>query len=154
MRGAPNESMTTRHRAAILTAALALTLLLAGCGDKSVENTPEAIAKAFADAIADGDVDSAAKLCDYIAEARKSNEDWDDIPSGQRSQIIRKLQELKQGELQGLASLFGSGMEVGQTNASGSTAGVTLTGGPAGSVVMMLVESDGQWGVVGVTQGQ
>jgi len=146
--------MTTRHHAAILTAALAFTLLVAGCGGKTVENTPEGIAKGFADAMADGDMDAAAELCDYITQARKDNENWDDIPSGQRSQIIRKLQELKRPELQALASLFGSGMEVGQTNASGSTAGVTLTGGPSGSVVMVLVESDGQWGVVGVTQGQ
>ncbi len=71
---------------AIFSAA-ALGFLVAGCGGKSIENTPEAVAKAFTEAMADGDMAAAADLCDYITRARKANEDWDDIPPGQRCPV-------------------------------------------------------------------
>jgi len=138
--------------------AAALGFLVAGCGGKSIENTPEAVAKAFTEAMVDGDMAAAADLCDYVTRARKANEDWDDITPGQRGLIIGKVKEQKQGELEGLAPYFGSGSEVGvnvgRPGASESTAGVTVTGGPSGEVVVTLVQSDGQWGVYDFTVGQ
>jgi hypothetical protein len=132
-----------------LTIALAATGLLTGCGGKSTPNSPEAVAQAFADAMAAKETGRAADLWNYITDARKSNPDWDEIPSGQRGQIISKLEDAKQGELQPQVEYFTTGMEAGPANVSGTSATVQLQGGSQRAVVVRLEQADGQWGVVG-----
>jgi hypothetical protein len=127
--------------------------LLGGCKSKAPGNTAEAVTQAFVDAMAKGDTQGAAELWDYVAEARKGNQDWDDIPSGQRGQIIGKLKASKAEELAQQASAFGPGMKAGLASASGEAVTVTAEGGPQGAVAIYLTRTDGKWGVGGFQVG-
>jgi hypothetical protein len=133
----------------LLPFGLLAALLGAGCGGKSPGGTPESVAQAFADAMARGDTAKAADLCDYVTEARQQNENWDEIPSGQRGQIIGKLKESKRAELESLRGSFTSGMKAGSPQVTGASATVTLQGGQ-GTVTLQLQQSDGVWGVTGI----
>jgi len=74
--------------------ALTLALCLAGCGGgRGVADTPEGTVQAFLEAVQAGDAEAVAALFDYEAYARQENEDWDDIPKGQRDLIVKKLIE-------------------------------------------------------------
>ncbi|MBM3474588.1 MAG: hypothetical protein FJX75_15095 [Armatimonadetes bacterium] len=137
-----------------LAATLAAGALIGpGCKSKTPTNTPEAVAQAFADAMAKGDTQAAAGLWNYVAEARKSNSDWDDIPSGQRQQIISKLKSSKVDELGTQTSLFASGMKAGTATTSGATATVQMSGGAPGGVTITLTQTDGKWGVSAFAAG-
>lgn len=126
-----------------------VTSVLPGCGGKPAGDTPEAVAQAFADAMAEGDTGQAAELWSYVSEARRGNPDWDEFASGARSQIISKMKDAKTGELQSQTGQFVSGMKAGTATVSGTSATVQLEGGARGSVVVRLAQADGQWGVVG-----
>jgi hypothetical protein len=138
----------------VLAAALAAgALTMPGCKSKAPTNTPEAVAQSFADAMAKGDTGGAAALWDYVAEARKGNSDWDDIPSGQRRQIITKLESSKADELASQASAFAAGMKAGTATTSGETATVQVSGGSGAGVTVTLTQTDGKWAVSGLAAG-
>jgi hypothetical protein len=126
----------------------------AGCGGKSPGGSPEEVARAFADAMAAGDTAGAAELWSYVSEARNGNPDWDEFPSGQRSQIISKMEDAKAGELKGQTGQFDADMQAGPATVSGTSATVELQGGASGSVVVRLEQADGKWGVAGFGQSQ
>jgi len=132
-----------------LPVALAATAVFAGCGSKPAHDTPESVAQSFADAMAGGDTVQAAELWSYVSEARKGNPDWDEFPSGQRSQIVSKMKDMKEDELRPQTARFTTGMQAGTASVSGGSATVQLEGGPRGSVLVRLDQADGQWGVVG-----
>jgi len=89
-----------RLAVALLTI-LALVSLCAACGKSASKAassetygaTPEEAALAWAKAMQGGDAETAAAYWAYNEEARRQNEDWDSIPSGQRAQIIAKVRE-------------------------------------------------------------
>jgi hypothetical protein len=144
--------MTTHLRSVALLLAVCLApALWAGCKSKSGGGAPESVAQAFADAMASGNLAKAADQWNYITEARAQNENWDDIPSGQRSQIIGKLKESKQADLEALKGGFASGMKAGPAQVAGTSATVQVTGGPQGDVTLQLEQADGVWGVTAVT---
>lgn len=132
-----------------LLIAVAATAVHAGCGGKPTPDTPEAVAQGFADAMASGETGRAAELWSYVSEARKGNPDWDEFPSGQRSQIVSKMKDMKEDELRPQTARFAAGMQAGTASVSGTSATVQLEGGPGGSVFVRLEQADGQWGVVG-----
>ena len=133
-----------------LAAGLGLGVVITpGCKSKAPANTPEAVAQAFADAMASGNKQAAAAVWDHVAEARKGNSDWDEIPSGQRQQIITKLKSSKADELALQASAFASGMKAGTATTSGDTATVQVSGESGGGVSISLTQTDGKWGVSG-----
>ena len=139
-------------RSTVLALAAALVggaLIVPGCKAKGPANTPEAVAQAFADAMAKGDTQAAAALWDYVAEARKGNSDWDDIPSGQRQQIVTKLKSAKADELAPQAATFASGMKAGTATTSGTTATVQVSGESQAGVSIYLTQTDGKWAVSG-----
>jgi len=136
-----------RAVASILPCVLVGGLALGGCKAKPPANTPEAVAQAFAEAMAKGDTEAAAELWDYTTEARKANPDWDEIVPGQKAQIIPKMKPAKAEELQARTGLFAPGMKAGSPTTSGSTATVQCEGGPQGAVLVVLAQSDGKWGV-------
>lgn len=125
-----------------------------GCGSKKPQDTPEAVAQAFADAMAKGDMKAAADMWDYAAEARKNNPDWDEFPPGQRQQIIQRMKPQKAEELSAYREFFGPGMKAAPPTSSTSGADVRLEGGPQGAVTIQLIETDGRWGVVGIVRGE
>ncbi|HQK94758.1 MAG TPA: hypothetical protein PLD23_14710 [Armatimonadota bacterium] len=116
-------------------------LLVAGCGDKKAKTAESADAcmKMFVDAIGSGDAEAAADLFDYEAYARAHNEDWDDIATGQRNEIIGKIRADKTASLKAqLGSLQG---DLGYTSAGPATGGqavysVTANGVPVGNVTV------------------
>jgi hypothetical protein len=138
--------MRARALATVIAATLALLL---GCKAKTQRTDPAAVARAFVEAMVAGHTSEAAGLWDYVTEARQSNSDWDDIPPGQRKQIIGKLQAEKAENLKAQTGLFAAGSKAGAPSVSGQTASVPVEGGSQGALVLTLSQSDGQWGVTG-----
>jgi len=132
----------------LLVPALVALALAPGC-KQDVANEPSAIAQAFADAMAESDTKAASQLWNYVIYAREQNENWDDIPSGQRNQIIGVLQKDKAEEVAAWAGYFTEGMIAGPAAMQGTTATVTVTNGPQGDITLDLAEADGKWGVTG-----
>ncbi len=141
--------MRSLSAALLLVVALGVTVAGTGCRSEPATDSPESVAQAFADAMAEGDTADAAALWNYVTDARKSNPDWDDIPSGQRGQIVGKLKESKKGELESQTGYFAGEMKAGAPNVSGTSATVEVRGGAQGAVIVRLAEADGKWGVVG-----
>ena len=128
-----------------------LPVLLIGCGKGAKEivaDTPEGTVKAFVAAMKKGDVKTAATAYAYNSEAKEQNENWADIPSGQRSQIIHKLQESKAEKLQGEASSYKGDIQVGAAQTQGGEAWITITAGGQ-QIPLQLVQEDGMWRISG-----
>lgn len=133
-----------------ITIACALTgCVLLGCGaPKTIaKGTPKATVEAFVDAMKSGDYEAIAAGWEFEIEARRANSDWDDIPSGQRKQIIRILQENKAKEVAALAGLMSGEVTVGEATVQGQRALVALTAGQV-TTRMMLAEVDGVWKIL------
>ncbi|MBP8951598.1 MAG: hypothetical protein KBI47_04360 [Armatimonadetes bacterium] len=133
----PNRLMPT-------LAALALCAsipLLAGCGTKGLAGTTaKATAEGFAAALAKQDFALAATAFDYTTSARQQNENWDDIPKGQRDLIIGKLQEERAAALSVYASRLGGNARVGSEQ--GDT---VVLQGDAGSLSLKMMQSGGKY---------
>jgi len=118
--------------------------LLVGCGKKKAPDSAEGVAQAFAKAVSAGKMADAAALFDYVEEARRQNDSWDDIASGQRNLIVGKLKEDKASQL---LSVFPGGSKV--TVQPGGTAGVytvTVNGKPRGA--LMVRQTQAGWKIV------
>ena len=140
--------MASRVFAAIAIITQCGGMVLCGCAKHNdvAADSAAAAAEAFADALNADDLKRAAATFDYVTSAREQNEDWDDIPSGQRDLIVKKLTEQKAGELAGYRQRLGEDIKcgpVGQGNV------VALTG-DAGSITVELREREGKWYVGGV----
>ena len=134
-----------------LTAVVLLPLLAFGCGKSSKEivaDTPDGTVKAFVAAMKKGDVKSAASAYAYNSEAKEKNENWADIPSGQRTQIIHKLQEAKADTLRGEKSKYAGEVQVGAAQLQGGQASVTITAGGQ-QISLQLVQEEGLWRISG-----
>jgi hypothetical protein len=135
--------MPSRKLLAIVAtlALLAAALTLAGCGKKTLAGaSAEETAKNFAAAIEAGKFGDAATAFDYITDARKQNENWDDIPAGERGQIITKLTAMKADELPPWKQKLGKGIK-----ATAGQGGTFTLAGDAGSFSMQLKDMDGKW---------
>jgi len=141
--------MRSLPAALLLAVALAVTIAVTGCRGEPTTDSPDSVAQAFAEAMAAGDTADAAALWNYVTDARKSNPDWDEIPSGQRGQIVGKLKDSKEGELESQTGYFAGEMKAGAVNVSGTSATVEVQGGAQGAVIVRLAEADGKWGVTG-----
>ena len=127
---------------------LAAAALFPGCGKKAevAGATASETVEAFAAALDTEDFERAATAFDYVGSARKQNEDWDDIPAGQRKLIIGKLTEQKAGELAPYRQQLGANIECGSV-AQGNVASLT---GDAGSLSVELRKREGKWYVFNV----
>ena len=134
-----------------LAALALLPLLVFGCGKAAKEivaDTPEGTVKGFVAAMKKGDVKSAASAYAYVSEAKASNPDWGDIPSGQRTQIVHKLQEAKAETLRGDTAKYKGDVQVGAAQTQGSQSWVTVTAGGQ-QIPLQLVQEDGMWRLSG-----
>lgn len=127
--------------------ALALVWCLAGCGGGSgVASTPEGTVKALLAAVQASDAQAIAALYDYETAARQQNEDWDDIPSGQRGLIVKKLIEERAQKLQPalpqMQQMLG-GAEVGEVRVSDAQATVSLKN--VSGVILQLAQIKEKW---------
>jgi hypothetical protein len=134
-----------------LAASALLPLLVIGCGKPAQEiaaDTPDGTVKAFVAAMRKGDVKSAASAYAYVSEAREKNENWADIPSGQRSQIVHKLQEAKAEQLAGDKAKYKGEVQVGAAQTQGGKTWATVTAGGQ-QTTLQLVQEDGMWRISG-----
>lgn len=132
------------HRILICVVAIAAFAAIIGCGPRG----PEAVARGFVGAMKAGDMEQAATFWDYITAARKKNENWDDIPKGQRKLIIKELQDDRATELEYWRRYFDPETTVVEVNVTGDTAQAILRGGDAGVVEMIKINE--KWYVTGL----
>jgi hypothetical protein len=119
------------------------TVVVGGCGKQGAiaGDSAAATAEAFAAALTADDLRRAATAFDYVTSARQQNEDWDDIPAGQRNLIIGKLADQRAGELGQYKERLGDDIKCGSV---GQGSIVPLTGS-AGSASIQLGQVDGKW---------
>lgn len=124
--------------------------MLAGCGGKKADlSTPAACLATLTAAIESGDFATAAACFEYDEQAKKQNEDWESIASGQRKLIIGKLRERKAGALQSAAQQYlGLGYEIGTVNESSGQATVQLKAASGGTVTAKLLQREGKWEIL------
>jgi hypothetical protein len=123
-----------------------IPVLVAGCGRKKPPDSAEGVAQAFAKCVTAGKTADAADLFDYVDGARRQNEDWDSIASGQRNLIVGKLKEEKASLLKS-AFPAGSKVAVKAAGAAGTYA-VSVNGAPKGSI--RIQQTQAGWKIVGM----
>ncbi len=130
----------------ILTLALLACLLFAGCGGKETiaGATPTATAEGFIEAMKATEYDTVAAGFEFDTYARANNDDWDSIPSGQRSQIVRKLREDQANKLEALAGMFTGEATVGTVQEQGGSAIVAINAG-ANTLMLQMKQIEGEW---------
>ncbi|MFP3905045.1 MAG: hypothetical protein ACLFWB_12445 [Armatimonadota bacterium] len=138
--------MKRAQTAAIFVIIVFAATALFGCSPSG----PEGVAQAFVSAMKSRDTEAAAKHWNYITTARQQNENWDEIPEGQRNLIIGKLQEARAKELEYWTQYFGPETTIVEVTEMGDKAEATLRGGRAG--VLKLVKIDERWYVDGLRQ--
>lgn len=120
---------------------VACLLVGAGCGKGTGAGaTAQATAESFAAALSAGKLVDAARAIDYVESARAQNENWDDIPGGQRDLIVKKLAEQKAAELAGYQQVLGAKPTVA-VNGDGTA---TISGA-AGALNLAFVEREGKF---------
>ena len=142
--------MSIHVRRAALAVCLLAALAMPACRKPSpgVSGGPDAVAAAFDKAMRDNDMEAAAGLFAYDTIARGQNEDWDDIPEGQRGLITGKVKEDKARELGGMQPAYvGGAYAPGPAQVSGSRATVRIQG-QSGTLMMTLVQEDGAWRIL------
>ena len=119
------------------------TAVVGGCGKQGAiaGDSAAATAEAFAAALNAGDLEGAATGFDYVTSARQQNEDWDDIPAGQRNLIIGKLMAQRAGELGQYKEYLGEDIKCGSAGQSN----IVPLSGSAGSASIQLGQVDGKW---------
>lgn len=128
--------------AACLTVIFALLLsVLGGCGGKATA-TPKGTAQAYVNLMKAGKFKDAALLWDYTTQARRDNENWDEIVESQRKLIIGKLAEEKAQALQQWETHF-SGATLGAVEETGERAHAEIT--DARVTGLDLVKVDDEW---------
>jgi len=130
----------------LLLTTLLLSLLLTGCGGKDTiaGETPQATAEAFVEAMKAGEYDRVAAGFEFETYARANQENWDDIPVGQRNEIIGRLREDQSNRLRGLAGMFMGEASVGEVQQQADSATATITAG-ANTLVLGMKQVEGRW---------
>ncbi len=136
---------------AIAAAVMVAALLGCGQGGKGAAKTPEGTAKAFLAAVQAGEAEGVAALYDYAEDAKRQNENWDDIPKGQQDLILkeeakRNAESLEAGMTQ-LAAQW-EDAKVGTAQVNGETATVTVDTAQ-GSQTLELVQRGDKWYLAG-----
>ncbi|MFO7948107.1 MAG: hypothetical protein R6V19_14980 [Armatimonadota bacterium] len=138
--------MKTAQTSAVFVIVVFVATALFGCSPPG----PEGVAQAFVNAMKSRDTRAAAKHWNYITTAREQNENWDEIPEGQRNLIISKLQESRAKELEYWTEYFDPETTIVEVTDMGDKAEATLRGGRAG--VLKLINIDDRWYVDGLRQ--
>lgn len=131
---------------------LAAALSLLGCGSgKGPATTPEGTVQALVKAAQTGDALGLAMLYDYTDDAKRQNENWDEIPKGQRDLILKEEAKRTASSLEpGMARLQAQyrDAKVGAAQVKGETATVPVETS-SGSRSFVLVQREGKWYLVG-----
>lgn len=129
-----------------LVLALALALL-GGCGGGKPKSA-RAVAELYLSYMKSGKYLEAAKLWDYVTQARRDNEDWDSIVESQRKLIIDKLAEEKAESLKMWAGYFPPATKIIEFNETGDTAHAALDGGRVSALDLKRIGEE--WRITGM----
>jgi hypothetical protein len=132
---------------AVLGAAALLALACIGCGGK-VTKTARGTAQAYVNYMKAGKYKDAALLWDYEEQARRDNENWDDIVQSQRKLIIDKLADEKAGTLKMWSSHFAGDVKVVEVVENGDSAKAVLDGGRVSG--LDLIKMGEAWRIAGM----
>ena len=121
----------------------ALWLLAPGCGKSKIIAGTTALetAQELCTALAAGDFAKAATAFDYDALARAQNDNWEEIPSGQRHLIIESVKRDKADELASWTAKFGGPPAASE----GAQTGYVMLTGASKVCTMQLAEVKGKW---------
>lgn len=135
-----------KRLASLLIVIVALSLP-AGCGGGKPKSA-RAVADLYLAYMKDGKFLEAAKLWDYETDARRQNEDWDNIVESQRTLIIDKLAEEKSQSLKMWDGYFPSATKIVEFNETGDSAHATLDGGRVSGLDLKLIGE--HWRITGM----
>ncbi|MCC7493365.1 MAG: hypothetical protein IT204_13505 [Fimbriimonadaceae bacterium] len=130
-----------------------LPWILVGCQEAgpTAGSDPAATFAAFDSAMKSGDYAGAAALVNYERAAAKENEDWDNIPQGQRTQILTKMQEDTANGLRRL-NYPSTGLAAAAAQGTGDQATVTATGGGQ-TLTLQMAKIGATWQITGGVPG-
>lgn len=123
-----------------------LAALLVGC--KGGEQSAQSVAVTYLNLMKAEKYDEAAKMWDYVTQARKDNEDWNSIQEGQRKLIVDKLAAEKAQSLKLWNGYFPGATKVVAVNETTDSAEAQLEGGRVGRLELTKVED--QWKISGM----
>ena len=137
----------------LVIAAAVMVMALFGCGGggKGAATTPEGTAQAFLAAVQAGDAMGVAVLYDYVEDAKRQNENWDDIPKGQQGLILKEEAKRNASSLEASLTAMKSTYQeakVGTAQVNGETATVTVETAQ-GSQTIKLVQRGDRWYLAG-----
>ena len=136
---------------AILAAVMVAVFGGCGGGGKGAATTPEGTVKAMLAAVQAGDAMGVAVLYDYVEDAKRQNENWDDIPKGQQGLILKEEAKRNASSLEASLTAMKSTYQeakVGTAQVNGETATVTVATAP-GSQTLKLVQRGARWYLAG-----
>jgi hypothetical protein len=136
------------RRTLCLVIALALLVVLAGCGGKPTK-TPESTTRAYITLMKAGKWQEAALLWDYDAQGRAGNSDWDTFSTSQRKLIVKesKWADEKAKSLELWATHFAGDIRIETVETSGEKAHAVLDGKVTG---LDLVKAGDEWLISGM----
>jgi hypothetical protein len=123
--------------------ALAAVMLVSGCGDSKLAAgaTPLQTAENLCATLAAGDYAKGATAFDFDALARSLNDNWDDLPSGQRHLIIESVKREKAEEIAEWTAKLGGP----PTASEGGQAGYVLLTGASKVCTLRMADVEGKW---------
>lgn len=135
-------------RKLILLLLLSLLAAMLGSGCKGKAQSARATADTYLALMKAENYDEAAKMWDYVTQARKDNEDWDNIQEGQRKLIMDKLAGDFVPSLKRWSGYFPAETKIAAVDETGDSAQAKLEGGRAKS--LDLVKVGDQWKISGM----
>lgn len=113
---------------------------LAGGGCSGGAKSARDVAGTYLDLMKAEKYEDAAKMWDYVSQARKDNEDWDSIQEGQRKLIVDKLASEKAQSLKLWSGYFPASTKIASFNETADGAEAQLEGGRATRLDLIKVE--------------
>lgn len=130
----------------LLLLSLLASLLLGGC--KSKPQSAKTVAGVYLELMKAEKYEDAAKMWDYVTQARKDNEDWDSIQEGQQKLIMDKLAAQKAPSLKLWSGYFPATTKIASFNETGDSAEAQFDGGRATKLELTKVGEE--WKISGM----
>ena len=127
---------------------LILLVALVGAGCKRRVQSAHDVARIYLAFMKAEKYEKAAKMWDYVTQARKDNEDWDNIQEGQRKLIADKLASEKEPSLELWSGYFQAATRIAAFNEMPDHAEAQLEGGRVKKLELTKVGEE--WKITGM----